>query len=136
MFGIGASELAVIALVAAVLFGPERLPELAKQAGQMVRHARQVTDRMRSELQTEAGGEWAGLELRDLDPRAIVRRPIAEAMADESDATQPDLPRAVSATTLSSRSDADRPSAREFAQTDLPVAREELPLKGGADASS
>ena len=37
----------------------------------------------RDEIREELGPEFADLELRDLDPRAIVRRHIIEAMEDE-----------------------------------------------------
>ena len=42
MFGIGLPEMMVIALVAVVVFGPDRLPELARQAGRFVRQARNL----------------------------------------------------------------------------------------------
>ena len=82
MFGIGLAELAVIAFIAVVVFGPERLPDLAKQAGQMVRQARRFANAARDELREELGPEYADLELRDLDPRTIVRKHIIEAMND------------------------------------------------------
>ncbi|WP_183095859.1 sec-independent translocase [Nocardioides stalactiti] len=85
MFGIGFGELVVIAFLAVLVFGPERLPELAKQAGQMMRKVRDFANNARDELRAELGPEFADLELRDLDPRAIVRKHIAEAMADEDD---------------------------------------------------
>ena len=78
MWGVGLSELAVIAFVAVLVFGPDRLPVLAKQAG---RFAHQARDELRSEL----GPEYADLELRDLDPRQVVRKHIIEAMNDASD---------------------------------------------------
>lgn len=85
MFGIGLSELAVIALVAVVVFGPDKLPGLAKQAGQWVKMARRFAHQARDELRTELGPEYADLELRDLDPRTIVRKHIIEAMEDDED---------------------------------------------------
>lgn len=85
MFGVGLTELAVIVFVAVIVFGPDRLPELAKQAGQMARKLRQFATSARDELRSELGPEFADLELTDLDPRTIVRKHIAEALADDDD---------------------------------------------------
>ena len=89
MFGIGLPELAVIMFVAVLVFGPDRLPDLAKQAGQMVRKARQFANAARDELREELGPEYADLELRDLDPRTIVRKHIIEAMEDAEEDSRP-----------------------------------------------
>ncbi|CAA9370375.1 sec-independent translocase [uncultured Nocardioides sp.] len=88
MFGVGLPEMAVIAFIAVLVFGPDRLPGLAQQAGQMLRKARSLANNARDELRTELGPEFADLELRDLDPRSIVRKHIIEAMeeGDEADA--------------------------------------------------
>ena len=40
MFGIGTGELMIIALVALIVLGPERLPKAARFAGLWVRRAR------------------------------------------------------------------------------------------------
>ena len=89
MFGVGLPELAVIMLVAVLVFGPDKLPDLARQAGQMMRKARQFADAARDELREELGPEYADLELRDLDPRTIVRKHIIEAMNDADEEAKP-----------------------------------------------
>ena len=88
MFGVGLPELAVIMLVAVLVFGPDRLPDLAKQAGRMVRQVRMFADAARDELREELGPEYADLELRDLDPRTIVRKHIIEAWDEDEDASE------------------------------------------------
>lgn len=85
MFGVGLPEMAVIAFVAVVVFGPDRLPELARQAGRFLRQVKRLADSARDDLRQELGPEYADLELRDLDPRAIVRRHVMEAMNDEDE---------------------------------------------------
>jgi sec-independent protein translocase protein TatB len=80
MFGVGLPELAVIAFVAVLVFGPDKLPEFARQAGRMARQVRKFANDARDELRDELGPDYADLELRDLDPRTIVRQHIAEAM--------------------------------------------------------
>ena len=82
MFGIGFGELVVIAFLAVLVFGPDKLPELARQAGRIARELRRFATSARDELRAELGPEYADLELSDLDPRAIVRKHIAEAMAE------------------------------------------------------
>jgi len=85
VFDVGLAELAVIALVAIFVFGPDRLPDLAKQAGAMLRKARDFANSARDELRDELGPEFSDLELRDLDPRTIVRKHIMEAMEEAED---------------------------------------------------
>ncbi len=89
MFGVGLAEMALIAFIAVIVFGPDKLPDLAKQAGQMVRKARQFANAARDELREELGPEYADLELRDLDPRTIVRKHIIEAMEDAEQDAKP-----------------------------------------------
>jgi sec-independent protein translocase protein TatB len=81
MFDIGLGELAIIALVAVLVLGPERLPEFAAQAGRFMRRMKGYADVARDELRRELGPEYSDLELRDLDPRNLVRKHITDAMA-------------------------------------------------------
>jgi len=89
VFGVGLGEMALIAFVAVLVFGPDRIPDLAKQAGQMVRKVRHFANAARDELREELGPEYADLELRDLDPRTIVRKHIIEAMEDAEEEARP-----------------------------------------------
>ncbi len=86
MFGVGLPELAVIAFVAVLVFGPDKLPDFARQAGRMARQLRQFAHDARDELREELGPEYADLDLRDLDPRTIVKKHIFEAMNEEMNA--------------------------------------------------
>ncbi|NRQ49913.1 sec-independent translocase [Aeromicrobium stalagmiti] len=74
MFGMGVAEIGLILVVALLVFGPEKLPELAKQAGGFVRTLRQMADNAKNDLGREMGQDFSDLNLRDLDPREIVRR--------------------------------------------------------------
>ncbi len=56
MFDIGFWELLVIGVVLLLVMGPERLPEVAKQAAFFIRKARQGVYRLRSEMQDEIDG--------------------------------------------------------------------------------
>lgn len=53
MFDIGFWELLIIAVVLLLVMGPERLPEVAKQAAFLIRKARQSMYRLRNEMQEE-----------------------------------------------------------------------------------
>jgi sec-independent protein translocase protein TatB len=79
--------MAVILVVAVVVFGPDRLPEFARQAGRLVRQLKQFTDAARDDIRKELGPEFADFDLVDLDPRKAVRKHILEAMEDDNDIT-------------------------------------------------
>jgi sec-independent protein translocase protein TatB len=89
VFGVGLPEFAVLAFVAVLVFGPDKLPELARQAGVMVKKFRNLANAARDELRSELGPDYADLELRDLDPRTIVKRHIAEALEEDDEPARP-----------------------------------------------
>jgi len=60
MFDIGFWELLIIAVVVLLVLGPERLPEVAKQAAFFVRKARQGMFRLRNEMKSELDGSPFG----------------------------------------------------------------------------
>jgi sec-independent protein translocase protein TatB len=84
MFGIGPLELVVIAIVAVLVFGPDRLPEFARTAGRLLRQVRQMVTNAQNDLRNELGPEYADLELQDLNPKNFVRKHLLEPM-DEDD---------------------------------------------------
>ena len=95
MMGIGFAEFLVIGVVALVVFGPDRLPEFARQAGRLVRQVRQLSRQARDDIRSELGPEYADFELTDLDPRRAIRKHLQEAWDDEDDPTRdstPDVP--------------------------------------------
>lgn len=65
MFDIGFSELLVIAVVALVVLGPERLPKAARFAGLWVRRARAQWDSVKQELERELQAEELKRELEE-----------------------------------------------------------------------
>lgn len=62
MFDSGFSEIALILIIALIVFGPERLPELARKTGYWIGKFRRYMDSMRSEIEREINAD----ELRTL----------------------------------------------------------------------
>jgi sec-independent protein translocase protein TatB len=84
VFGVGLPELAVLLVVGLLIFGPDRLPEFARQAGRILRQVKQFSQNARDDLREELGPDFADFELTDLDPRRAVRKYMQDAW-DETD---------------------------------------------------
>src|SRR3546814_16237266 len=65
MFDIGFTELLVIAVVALLVLGPERLPKAARFAGLWVRRGRAQWASVRSELERELAADELKRSLRE-----------------------------------------------------------------------
>jgi sec-independent protein translocase protein TatB len=50
MFGIGGQELVIIGLLFLVIFGPSKLPQMARDLGRFVNEARRSVDEFKTEL--------------------------------------------------------------------------------------
>lgn len=82
MFDINSGELLIIALVALMVFGPQRLPELLKKAGSFIREMRA----MGAELQKGLERDLAELK----DPVQTLKDDLTKPVADlKDDLTKP-----------------------------------------------
>jgi sec-independent protein translocase protein TatB len=91
VFNIGPMEFLVLAIVAVIVLGPERLPALAKDAARMLRTLRDMATGARQQLRDELGPEFADLgidELRNLNPRTALQRAI---LGDEDTGLRSDV---------------------------------------------
>jgi sec-independent protein translocase protein TatB len=90
VFGISGPEFIVLAAVAAVVLGPERLPEYAQQLGRLVREMRRMAQGATAQVRSEMGPEFEDIDWRKLDPRQYdPRRIVREALADTFDPDDP-----------------------------------------------
>ena len=81
MFGMGFGEITAIVIIAVIVFGPDKLPALAKQAAGFVKMMRKMTTDAKAELRKELGDDFNDLglnDLRSLDPRQMVRDALAD----------------------------------------------------------
>lgn len=65
MFDVGFGKLALIAIVALLVLGPERLPRVARTAGALVRRARSSWLNVRSEIERELAAEDMKQQVND-----------------------------------------------------------------------
>ena len=78
MFDVGFTELVLIGLVALLVVGPERLPELVRTAGRWIGRAQRVARELRSELERDVGTR----ELTQLQ-RDITSNTLNQSITDE-----------------------------------------------------
>lgn len=112
MFGIGPLELVVILVVALLVFGPKRVPELARTIGKGLAEFRRASNDLR---QTLALDELQRDLQRDLDGSQTIHRP-KEAPAQAVDEALPNEPSADKKTDeapseTTSERDPDRPES-------------------------
>lgn len=86
VFDVGAAEFLVLAVAAVFIFGPEKLPDFARQAGRMLHTVRRLAANARADLDRELGPEFAAMDLSDLDPRTLIQRHVLDVIDDDSDA--------------------------------------------------
>ena len=72
------TKLLILGVLAMLIFGPEKLPQLARDAGRMVRQFRGMAQQARSELRSELGDVVPDFDIKDLNPRHFVRKHLFE----------------------------------------------------------
>lgn len=90
MFGISGPEFIVLLAVAAIVLGPERLPQYTQQLARLVKELRRMAQGATEQVRQELGPEFDEVDWRKLDPRQYdPRRIVREALADTFDPDDP-----------------------------------------------
>jgi sec-independent protein translocase protein TatB len=66
MFGIGMPEMIIILAVALIIFGPKRLPELAKSLGRALGEFKRATSDLKQSIETDTGLDEVRSSLNDV----------------------------------------------------------------------
>jgi sec-independent protein translocase protein TatB len=83
VFDIGTGEIIALAVLALLVLGPEKLPRYAADAARFVRQVRNMAGDARSEVTRELGPELEGLNLRELNPRSLMRKHLLDGDDDD-----------------------------------------------------
>ena len=82
-FDFGAGELVGLAILAMILIGPERLPNLAVDAAKFVKRIREMASKATEELKDNLGPGFEDLKPTDLNPKSFIKKQLSSVLDDD-----------------------------------------------------
>ena len=135
MFDIGFSELIVIALVALIVIGPERLPRVARTLGALLGRAQRYVNDVKADIQREVDlDELKSLKSSFQDAAKSVEQSVSQ-VGQELQAAGESLNQSISATAEEPKAEAAAPAftadapAADSAETPVASAQMDLGLE-------
>ncbi len=83
------AEILVLVAFAVILFGPEKLPELARKTARVLNYLRNIANDASGKLRQELGPEFADLDLTD--PRGMVTKHLLNPVQAELEPLKAEL---------------------------------------------
>jgi sec-independent protein translocase protein TatB len=84
-FDFGAGEILGLAVLAIILVGPDRLPNLAVDAAKLIKKIRTLSQNVTADLRQNLGQGFEDLQPSDLHPKKFIKKQIASALDEEDD---------------------------------------------------
>lgn len=85
-FDFGAGEIFGLALLAIILVGPDRLPNLAVDAAKLVKKIKALSQSATAELRQNLGPGFENLQPSDLHPKKFIQKHISNALEEDEPA--------------------------------------------------
>ncbi|MFJ7245501.1 sec-independent translocase [Kitasatospora sp. NPDC098652] len=79
---VGGLKLLTLAVLAIVVFGPDKLPKLIQDTMGFIRKIRSFADTAKEDIRSELGPDFKDFEFEDLNPKTFVRKQL---MGDQQD---------------------------------------------------
>ncbi|MEU0520034.1 sec-independent translocase [Streptosporangium sp. NPDC006007] len=118
MFGLGWPEVVALVVIALLVFGPEKLPQAAAQAGKTLRNLRQMANNAKQDLRSGLGPEFADFDPADLNPKTFVRKHLTGDLEDSWNGASSAAPTAAVASAYADSYSAD--AAQELGYGEVP----------------
>ncbi len=90
MFDVGFTEVVMVGLVALLVVGPERLPELVRTTGRWIGRAQRMARELRTELERDVGAREIGQLQRDFKNSTLNETVTPDSAAPGSQSKAPD----------------------------------------------
>jgi sec-independent protein translocase protein TatB len=97
LFDLSFVKIAVLAVIALVVFGPDQLPKMAAQAGRALRDVRRMAEGARADLQQHLPEEFKEFDINELNPKYFVRKHLLDEAGDLTGSGTPATGAAMSA---------------------------------------
>lgn len=112
MIDFNASEIVILVILAVIIFGPEKLPGLARKAARVFNYIRNIANDAQGKLREELGPEFADLNLADLNPKSL----MASTLLDPVNAEVADVKKTLTETAGELQSQVDGETAATDAE--------------------
>ncbi|MEU0673303.1 sec-independent translocase [Streptomyces sp. NPDC006172] len=73
---IGPLELVTLAVLAVLVFGPDKLPKVIQDVTRTIRKIREFSDSAKQDIRAELGPEFKDFEFEDLNPKTFIRKQL------------------------------------------------------------
>ncbi|WP_329220778.1 sec-independent translocase [Streptomyces sp. NBC_01485] len=73
---IGPLELVTLAVLAVLVFGPDKLPKVIQDVMRTVRKIREFSESAKADIRSELGPDFKDFEFEDLNPKAFLRKQL------------------------------------------------------------
>ena len=84
-FDFGAGEILGLAVLAIILVGPERLPNLAVDAAKFIKKIRAMSQNVTADLRQNLGPGFEDLQPSDLNPKKFIKKQISNALEEDTE---------------------------------------------------
>ncbi|WP_433453654.1 sec-independent translocase [Streptomyces sp. CA-142005] len=75
---VGPLELVTLVVLAVLLFGPNKLPEMIQNVAGFIQKVREFSESTKQEVRSELGPEFNDFEFEDLHPKTFVRKHLLD----------------------------------------------------------
>ncbi|WP_181160286.1 sec-independent translocase [Streptomyces solincola] len=75
---VGLLKLVTLAVIAVLVFGPDKLPELVRQVTSFLQNVRRFTDGAQQEVRSQLGPGYEDFTFSDLHPRELARKHLLD----------------------------------------------------------
>lgn len=75
---IGGLEVVTLVILAVLIWGPDKLPQLIQDVSRFLRRIRDFSESAKRDIRSELGPDFKDFEFEDLNPRTFVRKQLAD----------------------------------------------------------
>ncbi|MFV2120595.1 sec-independent translocase [Streptomyces sp. Act-28] len=75
---IGGLEVVALVILAVLIWGPDKLPQLIQDVSRFIRRIRDFSESAKQDIRSELGPDFKDFDFEDLNPKTFIRKQLSE----------------------------------------------------------